>query len=351
MSSWIIREGVAGEREAWALEHGLAGGGFNQVGDLTGCSTREDVRQVVEKALPGDPPGRVMNYTGQLWALRSSITPGDVVLMPMKTTKKLAIGVCTGGYHYRADDPDVSKRHCVSVAWKRDDISRAAIKDDLLNTINGAMTIFQAAKNNAEHRIRRLLEGHTDPGSLDASTIAPVLGAVDNEPPSDVVDPTAAPTLDAIRDRVRTHLIENFGKHKLTRLVADILSVDGYVCTVSPEGPDFGVDIIAGRGLLGLDSPTVIVEVKSEAGQIGAPVVRGLQGAMASHKADQGLLVAWGGLTKAAESTIRNDRLRIAVWDSEAVIDHLFEVYEKLPEDVRLRLPLKRTWVLDEDAL
>jgi restriction system protein len=167
---------------------------------------------------------------------------------------------------------------------------------------------------------------------------------------TDVVDPNAAPTLEAIRDRVRTFLVENFGQHKLTHLVAAILRVEGYVCDVSPEGPDQGVDIIGGRGLFGLDPPTLIVEVKSEAGQIGAPVVRGLQGAMASHKADQGLLVAWGGLNKQARNEMRTDRLTIRVWDSEDVLDHLFSVYDQLPDEIRVRLPFKRTWVLDEEV-
>lgn len=165
-----------------------------------------------------------------------------------------------------------------------------------------------------------------------------------------VVDPTPAATLETIRDRVRTHLVEEFGTHKLTGLIAEILRTEGYTCDVSPEGPDFGVDIIAGRGPLGLDSPTLIVEVKSEAGQIGAPIVRGLQGAMASHKADQGLLVAWGGLNKSATAAIRTDRLSIRVWDAEDVLDRLFRSYDQLPDQVKTRIPLKRSWVLDQET-
>jgi restriction system protein len=126
--------------------------------------------------------------------------------------------------------------------------------------------------------------------------------------------------------------------------------VQGYTCEVSPEGPDYGVDIIAGRGPLGLDSPTLIVEVKSEAGPIGAPVVRGLQGAISAHKADQGLLVAWGGLNGPARNSIRTDRLSIRVWESEDVLDMLFSVYADLPDEARARIPLKRAWVLDEET-
>ena len=136
----------------------------------------------------------------------------------------------------------------------------------------------------------------------------------------------------------------------MTGLVADVLRAKGFACEVSPPGPDQGVDILAGSGPLGLDSPTLIVEVKSEEGQISAPIVRGLHGAISSHGSDQGLLVAWGGITKDARREMRTDRFKIRVWDADDFLDELFEVYDVLPEDVRRQIPLKRAWVLDAEA-
>lgn len=353
MAAWIVRAGRIGERDDWALQNSLAGGGFNEVADLTTADSREKVRGAVQAAYPDATPGKQNNFTGQLWALRGTIQPGDLIVLPLKTSKKIALGICTHKYMYRSEETNSARHHVISVDWKRDDISRAAIKDDLLNTLNGAMTIFQASNNNAEARLRAMLTSGEDPGSgagaqpggASSTTTSPT-----DDVPGVVVDPTPAPTLEVLRDRVRTYLVENFGKHKLTHLVADMLRVEGYTCDVSPEGADFGVDIIGGRGPLGLDSPTLIVEVKSESGQIGAQVVRGLQGAISSHKADQGLLVAWAGLAKPARDTIRTDRLRIRVWDSEDVIDRLFAVYDRLPDDTRARLPLVQTWVLNEET-
>jgi restriction system protein len=351
MTAWIVRAGKYGEREQLALDESLAGGGFAEVADLTGAGTKDKVRAAVTAGFPQAAPGTQANFTGQLWAFRGTIKPGDLIVMPMKTTKKIAIGICRSGYKYRIDDPDATRRHTIGVEWKNTDISRAGIKDDLLNTINGAMTIFQASKNNAEARLHATLQTGVDPGNggaaLGTAASSTNGGGGDD---TDVVDPTPAPTLEAIRDRVLTFLVENYGQHKLTHLIAEILRVEGYTCDVSPEGPDFGVDIIAGRGPLGLDSPTLIVEVKSEAGQIAAPIVRGLQGAMASHKADQGLLVAWGGLNKPAVAAIRTDRLSIRVWDAYDVLDHLFAVYDRLPDETRARIPLKRAWVIDEET-
>lgn len=353
MSAWIVRAGKYGEREQWTLQNGLSGAGWHEVADMTSTDTRDKIRAVVETAFPNSPTGRIANFTGQLWAVRDSIKPGDLVVLPLKT-KKIAIGVCTKGYEYRADQPDPGCRHTITVDWKTTDVSRAAIKDDLLNTINGAMTIFQASKNNAEARLRKVMETGVDPGNTlspaTAMTPTPDQPLVDVDDSYDVVDPDPAPTLDAIRDRVRTFLIENFKGHRLTGLVAAILRVEGYVCDVSPPGPDQGVDIMAGRGPLGLDSPTLIVEVKSEDTPIGSAVVRGLQGAISQHRANQGLLVAWGGLNKQARSEIRTDRLVLRVWEADDIIDHLFDVYDRLPDDIRITIPLKRAWVLDEEA-
>ena len=351
MTAWIIRGGRVGEREQWALDNGLAGGGFSEVPDLTDATAREQVHEKVEASFPGAPAGRVSNYVGQLWAMRSLISPGDLIVMPMKTTKTIAFGICSGGYEFDASDPDLNKRHRVRVDWKRHDVTRAAFKDDLLNTINGAMTIFAARKNHGEARLRAVLEHGSDPGAGTSParhpSTPPASTGADEAEVSEIADPNPAPTIQSIRDYVRTYLVENFGTHKLTRLIANILRIHGFVCDVSPEGPDFGVDIIAGSGPLGLDSPTLIVEVKSEQGPIGATVVRGLKGAMTSHRADQGLLVAWGGLNGPAKQELRNDRLSIRVWDSDDVLDQLFSVYDRLPDEVRSSLPLKRAWVLD----
>lgn len=355
MTAWIIRAGRYGEREQWALESGMSGADYHEVADLTPATTKDKVRAAVSAAFPNAPLGRQANFSGQLWALRDSVKPGDLIVMPLKTTKKIALGIVTGGYTYRPEAPE-DRRHTISVDWKTSEVSRAGIKDDLLNTINGAMTIFQASKHNAEARLRKVMETGLDPGNtgtpIPNKTTAAAAGsaASTNDDADNVVDPDAAPTLEAIRDRVRTHLIERYKGHRLTELVAAILRVEGYVCDVSPPGPDQGVDIIAGRGPLGLDSPTLIVEVKSEESPIGSTVVRGLQGAISQHRADQGLLVAWGGLNRQARNEIRTDRLVLRVWEADDIIEHLFEVYDRLPDDIRLAIPLKRTWILDEET-
>ncbi len=322
--------------------------GFIEFPDLTPAKTRDHVRALADKALAGQDKFKIANFVGQTWALRNSIKPGDLIVLPLKTTKKVAFGLCTGGYTHLADEPE-ERRHAIHVDWKRTDVPRSAFKDDLLNTINGAMTVFSATRNNAEARLRAVMQDGVDPGlsGTVSAPVAPSVGAASDTLP---VDPTPAITIEAIRDEVRTHLTENFSGHKLTALIAEILRALGYTCEVSPAGPDFGVDILAGRGPIGLDSPTLVVEVKSEHGQIGVPVLNQLQGAVSSHQADQALLVAWGGLNKQAEQLRMTQRLKIRVWTDEEVLDRLFETYERLSESTRALVPLKRAWVLAQET-
>ncbi|RZU62657.1 restriction endonuclease [Zhihengliuella halotolerans] len=341
MTAWAVRAGKHGEREQWCLQEGYAGGGWDEVKDLSLVDSRDGVRALVEEAYPHDAAGRTANYAAQLWGLRC-IREGDLVVLPLKTTSQVAIGICAGEYEYK---PDAPLKHVVRVNWQRDDVPRSAIKDDLLYTLGAFLTVFRATRNQAEARLRVVMSGGTDPGSYGLSDPAPVaVPAADDELESFVV-----PTLETIRDRVQSFVSENFKGHALTELVAEILRVRGFVCDVSPPGADQGVDILAGSGALGLDSPTLIVEVKSEDSQVKAPIVRGLQGAMLQNRSDQGLLVAWGGITREAEREIRTDRLTMRVWSAKELLDQLFETYAQLPEDMRRRIPLKQAWVLDDE--
>lgn len=353
MTAWVVRAGRHGEDEEWNLKQGRAGGGWPEVADLSRVTTRDQLREIVTEVYSDAPLGRISNYTGQLWAMREAMQPGDLIVMPRKRGGQLAIGTCTAGYAYDADESNKRRRHHVCVDWAPEEVSRSVLKDDLLNTINGAMTIFSATRNNAEARLRAVVEQGTDPGSSGA----PIRPALQKVPLSErreleesgVLDPAPVATLEAIRDRISTRIVENFSGHKMTDLVADVLTALGWVCRVSPPGADGGVDILAGRGPLGLDSPTLVVEVKSELKAIGAPIVRGLSGAVTSNAADQGLLVAWGGVTDRARSEFAQQRTRIAIWDASDFLEKIFEVYPKLNDDTRAGLPLKLAWVLDDD--
>ena len=347
-SVWVVRAGRSGEHEDWNLERGRATIGWAEIRDLSGHASRDAVKELVETTYPMAKPMARAIDVAQLWAFRNSIQPGDLMVMPLKTKPGyLAFGRCTGAYGYDpASDP--TRRHFRAVDWQTEPVPRSVLKDDLLAMVNGAMTVFSPSRNNAAERLEAVAKTGADPGNGESVT-RKVPDPSPAPTPVVVTDPPQVPTLEAIRDRIRIRLVEDFAGHKLTHLVADILRALGYVCEVSPPGPDGGVDIRAGRGPLGLDEPT-IVEVKSEPGPVGVAVMRSLHSAMDTNRARQGLLVAMGGVNCPAKAEFKSQRTRIQVWDAEALLEQLFATYPLLPEATRVALPLKQAWVLDDDT-
>jgi restriction system protein len=350
--AWVIRSGRHGERDTWALQNGCSGGGWQEVPDLTPYTTREQVAQVVAKTFAGEPDGKVANFTGQLWALRGRIQPGDLMVMPLKTTKQIALGRVTGGYEYRAHEDDPTRRHVVPVEWLQVDVPRTAVKQDLLFTLGSAMSIFSPSKNNALARLEHLLAHGTDPGQLPLGATAgkPALTSMPVDSTEDVDEPELATDIEEVAyDQITSRISEDFAGHGLATLVTALLEAEGMVCTQSPPGPDGGIDIVAGRGLLGLDDP-ILVQVKSGS-QVGSPVVSQLHGVMATYGAKQGLLVAWGGLSKPAQEALKTSQLRVRVWQANDVVDAVLANYERLDPEVRSQLPLKRVWILTDSGV
>ena len=129
-------------------------------------------------------------------------------------------------------------------------------------------------------------------------------------------------------------------------VVAELLRAEGFDTDEAPPGADGGIDITAGRGLLGLESPKLIVQVKTP--QIGSEVVAQLNGLVHTHGADYGLLATWAGLSKPARDAVKHQRFRVKVWDSTDIVEAVLRNYEKLPESITERLPLRRVWMLKE---
>jgi restriction system protein len=151
------------------------------------------------------------------------------------------------------------------------------------------------------------------------------------------------------RDLIRRRLAERFRGHDLARLVGALLRAEGFVCEVSPAGPDGGVDVLAGQGDMGFDGATMAVQVKSGSTVVDAPTLRELKGVMGNFGAKRGLLVSWGGFTKTARQEARRLFFEIRLWDSDALIDKLQNVYDELPADLKAEIPLQRIWTLLSD--
>lgn len=151
-------------------------------------------------------------------------------------------------------------------------------------------------------------------------------------------------------DRVREHIEQKFKGHGLARLVDAVLRATGYTTVVSSPGPDGGVDIVAGRGPMGFDPPRLWVQVKSGGGPVNVETIQRLHGSMKKVGADQGLFVSWDGFNAKMPAEEREQFFTIRLWDSGKLIKAILENYEAISPEIQAELPLKRIWVLVQDA-
>jgi restriction system protein len=336
----MVRAGRHGEGENEALDSGVVGIGWPEVGDLSGVTASHGIRGRLDAAYPGAKPSTLANWAGQVEAFRFRMQTGDLVALPLKSAPAVAFGRLTGEYRYVSDAIE-TMRHQRCVEWVSDGTPRDVIDQDLLYSLGAFLTVCRISRNDAEQRIVELL---ATPSSADREGASTASGP-DMIEPEDVTD-TAVDLGEIGRDQIRRHLATRFKGYDLARLVGELLRAEGFVCEVSPAGPDGGVDVLAGEGGMGFDGATMAVQVKSGSVVVDAPTLRELKGVMGNFGAKRGLLVSWGGFTKTARQEARRLFFEIRLWDSDAVIDKLEEVYDQLPADVQAEIPIQRIWTL-----
>jgi restriction system protein len=333
MTLWVVRAGKHGEHEADVLDQNLVAIGYIEMGDLAPFAGRKQLEAAYRTACPEYSDRKVAVHVGQLWAISKRIEIGHNVALPLKTRSAIALGRVQSEYEYRSELPE-GMRHTRRVQWNENLIPRSAFDDDILYSFGSSLTVFQVSRNNAEARVLALFAGES----------APATPATEEGDTVELTEPVGD-IASLARDRVVQKIERDFKGHELARLTGAILAAQGYEVEVSPPGPDGGVDVLAGRGGLGLEAPRICVQVKSGVTVSDVTVFRGLQGAMSSFSADYGLLVSWGGFTRSLQQEARQHHFKIRLWDQGDLVDALFDVYDKLPEATQAKLPLERIWV------
>lgn len=337
---YLARAGRQGEDEDYVLENGLAIIGFREIPSLAEAKDYQDVLKIVNEAIPGTNRHAAGNVAGQLWAFALAMKEGDIVVLPRKLTSQVALGKITGPYQYRKIGGHY--RHTRPVKWIRADVARSVFAQDLLYSFGAFMTVCSITRNDAERRVAAVMEGKPDPGfkgDIAKSKKAPLT-------PVEPIDEPVADLAELAHDQIVAQIQSHFAGHALARLVDAVLKIDGWVTRISPPGADGGVDILAGRGSLGLDQPRLCVQVKSQTSTADVTVYRTLQGAMQSFKAEQGLLVCWGGFNKAVLVESKQGYFSVRLWESRDLVEAIYRNYERLPAEIQAELPLKRVWML-----
>jgi restriction system protein len=339
MAVWVVRAGGNGDQETTALDNNLVTIHWNELPDLSGVESRDEVEALYRMANPDDNNAQVGGGVGMVCAFRFNINKGDLVILPLQAGSRtaFAIGEVTGPYAYRTDlDEEVV--HTLPVKWLSTDLLRTSLNQDLLARLGIPRTVYQINVENAEERFRAVLRGESD---------GPKKSSGEDTEGEDTEDVTELPdTEQTSRDEILKFIQGKFSRHDLARLVDAVLKAEGYMTRLSPQGPDGGVDILAGSGPIGFAQPRLCVQVKSSASTVDVTVLRNLQGILKNFGAEQGLLVSWGGFTTAVHQEASRSFFSIRLWDSGDLLEAIFNNYDKLPSQLRTELPLKRIWAL-----
>lgn len=346
---WTVRTGRSGERTEWSIANGVVGGGWTEVPDLTNVTDREQLRGIVSEVYGGSR-NVVANITGQLWTMRTRINDGDYIVLPIRATSQLAFGQVVGGYKYQAREEDPSKRHVIQVKWLKTDVSKSLLKQDLRYQLGSALTVFEVGNNDAAYRLTQVLAGKPDPGARSALN-SPVSTSQEETKDEAVGEIDSINLADVAQDEIAKKLQEDFKGHELAELVEALLTAEGFKCRNSPPGADGGVDVLAGMGPLGMDSPKLVVQVKSQTTAVSDTVLQQLNGAIHRFQADQALLVTFGGVTTPAKSYLETQYFNIRVWTIDDIIQAIYKHYPNLSNEMKARLPLKQIWIpIEADA-
>lgn len=342
MALWLNRSGRHCEHETKFLDEGRIYLTWDRLDrDLDQVTSRDELMTVLEEVYPKAGPGRRRQNSGQIWAFAKRMSKGDWVCMPSKR-KTIHIGEITGDYTHdpKAEDPYF---HYRTVKWLETDIPRTNFDQDLLHSLGAFSTICQIKRNDAEARIRAMkTNGWKSVGVKAKPSVEPN----DDEIATDEDSTTEFDLEQIARDQIARTIYAQYKGHGLEALVEAILKAQGFTTYHTDKGADGGIDILAAPDTLGFGQPRICVQVKSQDSALERPVLDQLVGTMQHVGADQGLLVCWGGFKKTIIAELPRLFFRVRVWDQNDLIDQFLAVYDKLDEDLRAEIPLKRVWTV-----
>ena len=333
MPVWVVRGGRRGEFEEIFMSEGVVAIDFGVAASVGDFGNRESLREYTANR----------NAAGNLWRFAREIGNGDMVVLPRKSPRVVAVGRVSGGYEFR---PSLEAPHIRPVNWIAQEIPLTDFDSDLLSSLRSDLTVYRIGAADAESRIGKIVAKH-----LSGSTIDDALDSSDNATLSTETGDDDAFRVDIeeeITDRIVERIRERFYGTRLEYLVASILRASGYHAVETRRGPDGGIDVVAGQGDMGFGHPRLCVQVKSGRSQADIGDYNRLQGNIGSYGADHGLLVSLGDFTRAVRNENERSFFQIRLWGPDVLVDRLLDTYAQLPEDIRSEIPIKNRGILIE---
>jgi restriction system protein len=339
---WVHRGGRTGELEEDFISNSAIGMDWEITTSLDSAKEWNDLRDLWMKGHPDMSQASVSAFTRMLWDFLIGYKVGDLVIMPRRGTDFLAVGKITGSYKFSPDSRISGQAHLREVEWLNTEINKTEFPQELQIRFQSRKTIQRVASESAHVKILNVLKGEKQNSSVG-------IPKPDVQQSSNRIDEFEQDTELIGKQQIINFIENNYREHAFAGLVANVLQAQGFMVHVSPPGPDGGVDILAGVGPLGLDSPRLCVQVKSGKTPVDRPTLDQLIGAMQNFKAEQGLMVSWGGFNRNVKQVEPMQWFNVRLWDREAFVDALLRNFSKLDDDLKSTLPFKQVWGLSVD--
>jgi len=298
--------------------------GWKTFGDLSALeANREAFKEHYEKSYPDAKKGSIATSAGMLYRFINEVKVGDYVVFPSKSNRQINIGVIESDYIYVPNSSEYVQQR--QVQWLKH-LPRTAFSQGALYEIGSALSFF-VVKNYADEYLAAL---DKDFKKTNLTT--------DNEE-DESVRATAEEIVETTKDFILKELSKRLKGYDLEGFVADLLRAMGYRTIVSAQGGDSGIDITAYKDEL---PPRILVQVKSQDGDIKETTIQSLKGAM--HEGDYGLFVTLSNYTKNAQKYLNSTPIIRGINGTE-LVDLILKYYEDLSEKYRKMIPLKMVYI------
>jgi restriction system protein len=336
---WMVRAGREGAYADEFIEGNFVAIGFVQ--ELGAAALGLTKRELLDKLAATHPDwsdGKSQTVASQFVRFNTDVQIGDRIVTYDPGRRRYVIGRVPGPTVWQQGS-DIHLPYRRAVEWKHS-VAREALSVPSRNTLGAIQTLFRVSDEAAA-------DLEANPGPLDAPA-----------PPVKEAPPAKSDTflLRQIRDNMLEQAAEfiedriaQLDPYEMQELVAGLLRALGYKTRVSPKGSDRGIDIFASPDGLGLQEPRIFVEVKHRRNSvIGANDVRSFLGGRKAS--DRCLYVSTGGFTKEARYEAERAATPLTLIDlpelRRLVVDH----YERLDEETKQLVPLRRVyWPIEEE--
>lgn len=304
------------------LNQDLIAIGWEEMGDLSAIDPfRDAYKEKYLAAYPNAKKGAIAISTGMLYRFVHDVKEGDYVVFPSKIDRKINIGMIESDYFYESTATLYPNRR--KVKWLKH-LPRTAFSQGALHEAGSALSFFQV-KNYADEYLKALDQDFKG-NIVDLDT-------------DETVAQTADEIIETTRDFILKELSKNLKGYDLEPFVANLLQAMGYRTILSPHGGDSGVDITAYKDEL---PPRIVVQVKSQDGDIKETTIQSLKGAM--REGDYGLFVTLSDYTKKAQNYLDSTPIIRGINGTE-LVDLILKYYDQLSIKYRKMIPLKMVYI------